>query len=210
MKNLLPLLADWVNGMFAVLIVSYWFGVDPTWWYFLIGIMLAMSPDIDAIPELLVRRRVAASSEHVRDHRTFLHYPIIALPVGVIAMQVFGYWGAVWFVALGLHLVNDLYGTGWGLALLYPLSTRHFKFFARRVNQMPFLLQASGRWEDLSLDERRVRVLASWTKAELPIYITQYGMDDWIRHCYLTFNPIAITEYALFGLALTLTVVSLL
>ncbi len=40
MKNVVSLLADWANGIFAVLIASWWFGVDPLWWHFLVGLVL--------------------------------------------------------------------------------------------------------------------------------------------------------------------------
>jgi hypothetical protein len=209
MKNILALLADWANGIFAVLLAAAIVGIDPLWWHFIVGIVLAMSPDIDAIPELLMRGRVSASAAHTRDHRTFLHYPIISLPLGFLAAYTFGYWGLVWCISLCLHLLNDLYGTGWGLALFYPLSTRHYKFFTRRVNQSSKMLKAAMIWHNLPAQERKLRLLVSWSKAELPSYIVRYGIDNWIRQCYLTINPISITEYSLFALALSLVFVNL-
>jgi len=210
MKSILALLADWANGIFAVLLAATILGLDPLWWHFIVGIVLAMSPDIDAIPELLARGKVASSAEHMRDHRTFLHYPIISLPLGMLAWYGLGYWGLLWLIALCLHLVNDLYGTGWGLALLYPFSKRHYKFFARRVNRLPQLLQATGDWNTLSANERDVRVVTSWSREELPSYIVKYGVDDWIKYWYLTINPTALIEYSLFILAIILMSISLL
>ncbi len=210
MKNVLALLADWANGIFAVFIAAAIVGIDPLWWHFFIGVILAMSPDIDAIPELLARGKVASSAEHIRDHRTFLHYPIISIPLGLLAWYSFGYWGLLWLIALVLHLINDLYGTGWGLAILYPFSKRHYKFFARRVNRLPLLLKETGDWNTLSEDERRVRFVASWSKVELPSYIGKYGVDNWIQYWYLTLNPTAIIEYCLFVIAVVLMVYTLL
>ncbi len=210
MKNVLALLADWANGIFAVLLASSIMGIDPLWWHFVIGIMLAMSPDVDAIPELLARGKVASSAEHIRDHRTFLHYPIISIPLGLLAWYSFGYWGLLWLIALVLHLINDLYGTGWGLAILYPFSKRHYKFFTRRVNQAPALLQQTGIWDSLAHEERHVRVIVSWSKGELPTYISKFGMDNWIEYCYLRLNPITIIDYSLFSIAVLLLIISLL
>ncbi len=210
MKNILALLADWANGIFAVLLAAAVVGIDPSWWHFIVGIVLAMSPDIDAIPELLARGKVASSAEHMRDHRTFLHYPIISLPLGLLAWHYFGYWGLLWLIALCLHLLNDLYGTGWGLAILYPFSKRHYKFFARRVNRLPQLLLETGDWNTLSANERDVRVVTSWSHDELPSYIVKYGVDDWIKYWYLTINPTALIEYSLFILAITLMIFALL
>ncbi len=62
MKSILALLADWANGIFAVLLAATILGLDPLWWHFIVGIVLAMSPDIDAIPELLARGKVASSA----------------------------------------------------------------------------------------------------------------------------------------------------
>jgi hypothetical protein len=210
MKNILALLADWANGIFAVLLASYLFGMEPAWWYFLIGLVLAMSPDIDALPELLARGRVAASAEYTKDHRTFLHYPIISLPLGLLAWYSFGYWGLVWCSAVLLHLINDLYGTGWGLQLFSPFSRRHYKFFARRANSQPRLLQANSLWDTLDPNEKRLRLVVSWSAEELPKYITHYGVDDWIVHWYLRCNPTMLVEYGLFITALVLMLISLL
>ena len=210
MKNILPILADLANGMFAVVLVSYGIGHEIVWWYFLVGIVCAMSPDIDAIPELLMRGRVAASAEHPRDHRTFLHYPIVSIPLGLLAVWLFPYWGAIWFVAVMLHLVNDLYGTGWGLPLLYPFCTDHFKFFTRKVNLWPRLLRERNLFEGVTHEDIRVRFLVLWKQDELQALIQRYGIDKWIEVCYLRLTVVAIVEYSLFVLASALAVYSLL
>lgn len=197
MKMILPILADIANGWFAILGVSYYFGIEPLWWYFLIGSLLAMSPDIDALSELLTRGKVSASSEHISDHRTFLHYPIFSIPLAVVASYAFGYWGAVFFVALLLHLVNDLYGTGWGLALLYPFSKNRFKFFAPEFkNTIP--------------GEDTIKLTASWSPEELNTTIKEHGVDDWIDAVYLTVNPTSVIEYSLFLTGLIFMLISLL
>jgi hypothetical protein len=103
-----------------------------------------------------------------------------------------------------------LYGTGWGLALLYPFNSSHYKFFVRRANQSPDLLKERGLWEVLPRSETRLRFVVSWRKDELPAYILKYGMDDWIDRCYVRVNPIMMTEYSLFLLAVILTLYTLL
>lgn len=209
MKNILALLADWANGIFAVFLAATIIGIDPAWWHFLIGILLAMSPDIDAIPELIARGRVASSAEHMRDHRMFLHYPIISLPLGLLAWYVIGYWGLLWLLAIILHLINDLYGTGWGVQLMYPFSKRHYKFFARRANRLPEQIRGNDEYELLPASETKVRFLISWSDEELPSYIKRFGLEEWIDEWYLTVNPTSITEYSLFMVAVVLLVFSL-
>lgn len=195
MKNLLALLADWANGIFAVLLACMLTGVDPLWWHFIIGMVLAMSPDIDAVPELLSRGRVAASAEHTRDHRTFLHFPIISLPLGLLAWYLFGYWGLLWLIALVLHLINDLYGTGWGLMLLYPFSRKRFKIEPHHI---------------FGSRESTEQVFNAYTPAELEVRIKEEGNDNWVTDTYCTVNWISITEYSLFAIAVILMLITLL
>ena len=210
MKSILALLADFANGIFAVLIACSVYEIPPQWWYFLIGLPLAMLPDIDAIPEILKRGKVSTDASYTRDHRTFLHYPIISL---IIFTPVFiwgGFWGLLIVVAVVLHLVNDLYGTGWGLQLLWPLSTRHYKFFGRRANRLRSMLKDGGYLEELPREETKLRFMVSWTKAELQDYITRFGVDDWIIYWYLRPNWVSVVEYSLFLVGATLMVVSLI
>ena len=210
MKSVLALLADFANGIFAVLIACAYYDISPVWWYFLIGLPLAMLPDIDAIPELLKRGKVSADASHSRDHRTFLHYPIISLVIFTPVLLFGGFWGLVIVLAVVLHLLNDLYGTGWGLQLLWPLSTRHYKFFGRRANRLYSMLLHEGDLGKLPIKETKLRFVVSWTEAELQDYIVKFGVDDWITHWYLRPNWLAVVEYSLFLVATTLMIVSLL
>ncbi len=210
MKSVLALLADFANGIFAVLIACAVYDIPPQWWYFLIGLPLAMLPDIDAIPEILKRGRVSSDASYTRDHRTFLHYPIISIVIFTPVYLYGGFWGLVVVLAVLLHLLNDLYGTGWGLQLLWPLSTRHYKFFGRRANRLRSMLSDSGYLQELPLEETKLRFMVSWSKAELTDYITRYGVDNWIIYWYLRPNWVSVVEYSLFLVATTLMVVSLI
>lgn len=191
----LALAADLANGIFAVLLVGWWYGVDPVWWHFLVGMVFAMFPDIDAIPELLRRGRVGAHKGYEHDHRTFLHYPIISVPIGLVVWWLFGYWGLLWLIALVLHLINDLYGTGWGIPLLYPITNRRYKINIplRSPNHEPY-----------------TGPIGSWTPRELEVAIVTEGNPNWVIDTYATVNWISLTEYTLFLLALILMIVSLI
>jgi hypothetical protein len=210
MKNIISLLADWANGIFAVLIASWWFGIDPLWWHFLIGVVLSHTPDIDAIPELLKRGKVSASAQHPYDHRDTLHYPLFLLPLATVAAYLIPYWGTIFLVAVVLHLVNDLYGTGWGIKLFWPLSKRNYKVLGRRTNRLKYILVQDGDWDRLPTEERRLRWLVSWSPEELPDYMVRWGIDDWIPKYYFTFNSISIIEYSLFIVAVVLMLITLL
>ncbi|MEM9336516.1 MAG: metal-dependent hydrolase [Patescibacteria group bacterium] len=210
MNYILVVLADIANGLLAVLAASWLYSVDPQWWYFLIGIALAMSPDLDGVRELVRRGRVSASAEHTADHRDGLHYPVLWLVVGSVATYYLSYWGAVFLFATLLHFLNDFYGTGWGIKLLWPLSQRNYKLLGRRANLLKSILIEKGMWEQLSQDERKLLVIVSWSPQELPDYIHRYGLDKWIEPYYLKLNWINVVEYSLFLIAATLTLMTLL
>ena len=210
MKNILALLADWANGIFALLLASVITQTEILWWHIPIGLLLSHLPDIDAVPELLRRGRVSASAENLIDHRTFLHFPLFSIPLSFLAALYVGYWGWVLFISIILHLVNDLYGTGWGLRLLYPFSHRYFKVLGRRVNRLKHSLVLEGRWDVLTEDERKLPFLVSWSDTELPAYIQEWGIDEWIGKVYQNPNFISVIEYALFILAVILMSIVLL
>jgi len=198
MRYILPLLADWANGLFALMAAAYITQTEVVWWHVPVALLLSHLPDIDAVPELLRRGKVSASAEHARDHRTFLHFPIISIPLGIITAVLFGFWGWVILLAIVLHLVNDLYGTGWGLPLFWPFSARHYKVLGRRANRLYRILQKEGDWDRLPEPEKRLRLVVSWDESEFSSYINRWGVDDWIDLWYLRLNWISVVEYALF------------
>lgn len=204
MKEILALLADWANGIFAVVLASFITSTEVVWWHFLIGILIAMCPDLDAIPELIKRKRLAASAEHLSDHREGLHYPVIFLVVGGILVYLYPFYGWMFLIAVMLHFINDLYGTGWGIPLLWPLTDRRYKLLGRRVNRMKSILVEDGDWEKLPDSERRLRLIVSWEKKELTSYIQKWGMENWINRYYLNINWISGIEYGLFMFAIVL------
>ena len=207
MKNILALLADFANGIFAVLIAAYIYQIEVLYWHILLGIGCALIPDIDAISELIRRGRVSASAIHLRDHRTFLHYPIFSLPLALIGIIFFGYAGVIFGVAVLLHLMNDLYGTGWGIAIGWPWSGRHLKIFGRRVNRTKKHLKETEDWYHISPSDRKLRLVVCWSADELPKYIQRWGYEKWIERTYLHLNWTSSIEYSLFVIAVGLLII---
>jgi hypothetical protein len=203
--KILSLLADFANGFFATLIAGHIANVDVTW-HVLIGIAFAMLPDLDAIKELVSRGKVAASPEHPHDHREALHVPVVFIVVGIIFMQVSLFWGTMFLTGTMLHFINDMYGTGWGIPALWPLTRRRYKFFGRRANLLKHLLIERGDWDSLSNEERRLRFVVSWAPHELQMYIHKYGIEDWVEKIYLRGTSIAVIEFSLFIIAVGLYV----
>jgi uncharacterized metal-binding protein len=204
MKKVLPILADLANGIFATFLASWIVGINPTW-HFVVGILFAMSPDLDAISELWNRGIVVASSRHLRDHRAGFHYPILFIIIGVILIYFSQFWGLLFLIATVLHFFNDLYGTGWGISILWPFSSRRYKLFARRINYLPkYLLVEQGHWARLSNEDRQLHFIVSWRDDELPEFIRRYGIENWIDIFYLNLNWTSAIEYGLFLLSLLL------
>ena len=210
MKQILPILADIANGIFAVLLAGYAAGTEVAWWHFLVGIPLALLPDLDAVPELLKNGKVAAFAEHTHDHRDGLHFPILFLLIGICASVYIGFFGYIFLFATMFHFINDLYGTGWGIPLFWPFSKRKYKFFGSRANQPEALLVTHSEYSMLEEAEQKQRLVVSWSEDELPMHIKRFGFDDWIDKVYLTVNWISIVEYSLFFMAVVLLIMTLL
>ena len=208
--HVVVLLADFANGIFAVLLAAYVTGGAVFWWHFGIGIAAAMSPDLDALPELRRRGKVSSSSAHPFDHREGMHYPLAFILAGICFVFIAPYWGYVFLFGSMLHFVNDLYGTGWGIKLFWPISNRNYKFFSRRTNQLQHMLKDANVWNELPAEERQLRFLLSWSKQELPRYMQQWGFEDWIPTIYYRLNWISVIEYNLFLFACLLLLCTLL
>ncbi|MEY2641296.1 MAG: hypothetical protein RL150_689 [Candidatus Parcubacteria bacterium] len=207
MKYALALLADIANGIFAMLLAAHLTQTELLWWHLLLGIGFAMCPDLDALPELIKRHKLAASAAYAHDHRSGFHFPLLFLIVGAVAVYVAPFFGTLFLIATMLHFVNDLYGTGWGIPVLWPLRNTRYKLLARRANRMKSMLAHDGDWNVLPDAERRLRLVASWEEAELPLYLRRWGIEDWVDHYYLKLNWISVTEYTLFVVAVLLLVV---
>lgn len=195
LKSIPALFADMANGVFAVHIAALAIPTEILWWHYLVGVALAMCPDLDALPELFTRGKLAASASYQHDHRELLHIPAMFLVIGVVLWLGFGYWGLLFLVATMLHFINDLYGTGWGVPLLRPLTRDRFKLFTDQQNELSFHYRAWLR-----------RIQAD----QLSVEITEYGNENWIDDYYWNFSVIALIEYTLFAIAVTLVLFTLL
>jgi len=163
--------------------------VEPVWWHFLFGIVCALLPDIDAIPELIAHGRIGqkqVKSIHPKNHRTFLHYPVVHIFLGLWLYGAIEYVGMIYLLATGLHLVRDMLGTGWGIKALWPLSDKNYRFFSHCNNEF-FTTQAMS-------DE------------ETAVFAEAHGNSNWLEETYLRLTWISGIEYSLFVIALLLLV----
>jgi hypothetical protein len=170
-------------GILGALGFSSLFGTPFTWPLALVGILFALLPDADFVLRWAMRRRIGKVNHR---HREFLHYPLLYVSIGSIAvgaatdMQF-----AFLFAALSLaHFIHDTMGIGWGIAWLYPFSPDFFKAFSER----------DGRFSR--------RLLVRWTPAEQNEVERLRGDPDWFRNIYLRMHPISITEFGFFVAAI--------
>lgn len=109
-------------GILLSLGVAEYFGVEATPLFILLGIACALLPDIDIITIPLLGKWY---------HRTHTHFPIVYIPLAVLAFVFLAPAYAVLFT-LGVyaHLIHDTIGIGHGIAWLWPFSNRKFLVLA--------------------------------------------------------------------------------
>jgi hypothetical protein len=184
-----PGMADVGHGIISALLISYIFGIDPTVWIFVIGILSAFAPDLDGISELLKYGKIAASKDQKNDHRDGLHYPLLWLLLFFILYKIDPYIVSVIGFSVLLYFINDSWGTGWGVKWLWPFNNKSYKFF-------------SGN--DKSADTTFQKIVTSWTPEEKALIIEKAGDPDWLKKCYARLNPISIIEYGTLIVAIIL------
>jgi hypothetical protein len=184
-KLILPTLGDFANGIFAISFSAWIFQVDLVWWYFVVAFMIALLPDLDALPEVLLHGQVGKKQEHsnlAKNHRTYLHYPAVFVVIGLFIFKLSEFWGVTFLVAITLHFVRDILGTGWGLKVLWPVSDKNYKLFSRGNETM--------------------KIAHVLTDAEIVLEAEQHGNDNWLEETYLQFSWIGTIEYTLFVISL--------
>ncbi|MDB5189988.1 MAG: hypothetical protein JWN49_314 [Parcubacteria group bacterium] len=162
-------------GILLSLGVAELFHVPATIGFILLGIGCALLPDVDIITMLFGSWK----------HRTHTHYPITYIPVSIIIFALFGpIYGLLFTLAVYAHLIHDTIGIGWGIAWLWPFSSRKFLFFP---------------------DDARRKTLgtfATWTPEEEPAIKAEGSNSNWVRDFYFRPNFLAYIEYGTLLIAL--------
>ncbi|HEY0010865.1 MAG TPA: metal-dependent hydrolase [Candidatus Paceibacterota bacterium] len=156
------------------------FGADLTPWLVLAGIAAALLPDIDVITIPLLGKW---------HHRTHTHYPIVYVPLAVLAyLYLDPLYATIFTVGVFAHLVHDTFGIGWGIAWLWPYSGRKFLFFPEK-----------GRREQLG-------IVATWMPEDEPPLQAAHHDVHWVRYYYFRPNTLAYIEYGTLLVALAVLV----
>lgn len=183
-KYILPLLADFGHGLASASLVGMAYGTDFSLALLVWSLGFAFLLDLDNVGELL-RGHFSAHKDHPVDHRDGWHYPLPWL--AVFALVFFGFGANVWTVTavlgIGLHFINDLFGTGWGIKLAWPFSHTRYKFFTKKDASKLLTV-----WP----------VVVRYGTEEMPHIIRTQGDPYWVDTVYLRITALTMLEYSIF------------
>jgi hypothetical protein len=164
---------DIAIGIFLAIAASSWFHIPLTGFFACVAIAAALLPDIDIVTALSGRWR----------HRGITHYPLAYVPLCAAAFLLAPLpYALIFTLGVYLHLVHDTVGTGWGIAWLWPFSSRRF------------LLLPYKRSKDMG-------TVSTWLPEEKPER-AHTGAHTWVRDIYFRPSLIALIEYGALLLAL--------
>ena len=117
-------------GILLALGAAEFFGVQATPWLIAFGIAAALLPDIDIITIPLLGRW---------HHRTHTHFPIVYVPLFILAFLVVEpLYATIFTLGVFAHLIHDTFGIGWGIAWIWPFSKRKFLLFPAKDRRERF------------------------------------------------------------------------
>jgi len=176
-------------GIIISIFISWRFGIEPSFSFFLLGVSFAMIPDIDFILHLIKTKFKDTSHEH----REILHYPILFFGLGLPLLLFIGVQKEIiWLFVLGVswHFINDTTTIGYGIQWLWPFSNKYLSMFnfhnTPNKPKLPF------------------RLFNIWSPKEVDDIAKKYGDPDWIKNIYFKFSPLAIVEYSVFFISLVI------
>ena len=119
----------WLSGLLLAITAAKIFHVALAWPLILWGIVFALVPDIDVIPDLspaagklAARKSAGTASSRIPD---CLHRPPFSFLFSPGPL-----WGYLFTLGAFLHLLHDSIGMGWGIQWLWPFnktSTNSFR-----------------------------------------------------------------------------------
>lgn len=166
-------------GILLSLGVAEYFGIEATPFLVAFGIACTLLPDIDVVTLPFGKWY----------HRTVTHYPIVYLPLAVLAYIFLDpVYATIFTLCVYAHLIHDTAGIGWwGIAWLWPFSKKRLLLFPEK--------------------ERRENTgSVAWLSKETQAIPEQVNNTKWIKHYYLQPNPIAYIEYGTLVIALVVLV----
>lgn len=123
LANGLAAYLDFTIGSLLVVLLASAFAVELSWWQILIGGFLALLPDMDIAPMLIIGRTPRF------DHRqTILHRPAVVLPLVALLGYIVGgsFWSLAGLILVLYHFLHDVDWAGrrYGVAWFWPFSNQ--------------------------------------------------------------------------------------
>ena len=172
-------------GILLAILTGKLFNLPLTTLFVVIGVVFALLPDIDFI-FLPIKKWFSKDSHR---HRSFLHYPLLYIPVGIVIFLFFDKTLAVLFGLCSLmHFIHDSIGIGWGVQWFYPFFKNSYSFF--NIYQPP------------NKEKIPKAFLHVWKSEEMDLIVEKYGDENWLKNIYFRFHPYAIFEFLVFIVAI--------
>lgn len=170
-------------GIFTSIFASKFLGMDMNYILVLGSVLLALFPDIDFI---MVTLEYGYTGKYAHNHRHLFHFPLVYLALfGSLIFAFFGLnWLIIFVIASFLHFLHDSIGIGWGVAWLFPLMRKNYKFFTGDDNKISF------------------KFINSWNQEKLAESVEKYGKENWFKEYYLRPSLLLIIELLVFVAAL--------
>ncbi|OGY37215.1 MAG: hypothetical protein A3E36_01295 [Candidatus Andersenbacteria bacterium RIFCSPHIGHO2_12_FULL_45_11b] len=122
-------LLDIAFGLFVAVIASLVCGFEPSIWLIIAGVAGAILPDWDMALYLLLGGKL---DQFAHRHRDISHYPMITIPIAIVAVSHFcgQEYATVVAIAMLCHYFGDSFSIGWGIQWLGPIVPLYFAYRA--------------------------------------------------------------------------------
>lgn len=151
-------LAGAIDGSLGVLLVfifSKIFHYPTSFWIYLTGIILAITPDIDVFIQKIAENKTDSN------HRKFTHYPIFLVPLFFTLYYFSSFWACLIFSCFLVHFIHDSAGNEenkWGIKWIWPLSENYYQFFGKKKGKRLIMCP----WSPKEIEERESESWDSW------------------------------------------------
>jgi hypothetical protein len=132
--NAMAAFMDFGVGCLLATLVIRSLDLTIAWPYALIGGLLALIPDLDLVPSVIMGRSARF------DHRqTPFHRPLLVLPIVTLLGFLFGgiAWASIAFLCVLWHYLHDtnFVDTSYGIAWLWPFSDQYWSVWGSYMGQ---------------------------------------------------------------------------
>lgn len=171
-------------GSLIFLFFGRLYGWEMTGWDLILGAFFGAFTDLVSF---IVGPNAKINKESHKHRDNFTHSLVFSLFVFLANLPL---WGWQWSVMIGLavlsHPLLDTFGIGWGVKLFYPWSMKTYKLFYGGK-----ILKVFNTPEEADREAEK------------------YGMDDWVKRVYFTFNPNFMAE-KIFGIMEWISLIALM